>query len=214
MQWTGLWEDLRDKIEEASVLGLLFIKKTFPGEERISGFFFSFFPFTIIFAEWEKSPSNMLFFLFSFFSFLKYICRRRGNLSTKFLFLYLDICMREERPFRRIRILFSLNNICRRVEYPKHQVSYVLLKSIYKRREDPKHQVSFFSICNRREEPVYQASICHQACVHCPMCILVHALLLLHQFRKHFLLTAWISRFFFVKFCFQSWEPYVLSQKS
>ena len=83
--------------------------------------------------------------------------------------------MREERPFRRIRILFSLNNICRRVEYPKHQVSYVLLKSIYKRREDPKHQVSFFSICNRREEPVYQASICHQACVHCPMCILVHA---------------------------------------
>ena len=117
----------------------------------------------------------MLFFLFSFFSFLKYICRRRGNLSTKFLFLYLDICMREERPFRRIRILFSLNNICRRVEYPKHQVSYVLLKSIYKRREDPKHQVSFFSICNRREEPVYQASICHQACVHCPMCILLHA---------------------------------------
>ena len=123
----------------------------------------------------RKVQVSCCFFCFRFFSLLKYICRRRGNLSTKFLFLYLDICMREERPFRRIRILFSLNNICRRVEYPKHQVSYVLLKSIYKRREDPKHQVSFFSICNRREEPVYQASICHQACVHCPMCILVHA---------------------------------------
>ena len=99
-------------------------------------------------------------------------------------YLYLDNCMREGRPFRRIRLLFSLNNICRRREYPKHQVSCFLLKNIYKRREDPKHQVSFFSICNRREEPVYQASICHQACVHCPMCILVHAFIAIASIQK------------------------------
>ena len=55
-----------------------------------------------IFAEGERSPIIMLLFFVVFFSLLKYLCRRREDLSTKFLFLYLDICRRERGLLRRI----------------------------------------------------------------------------------------------------------------
>ena len=89
VQWTGLWEDLRDKIEEASVLGLLFIKKTFPGEERISGFFFSFFPFQKYLQNERKVQVSCCFFCFRFFSFKIHLQEKGEPKYQVSLFLFI-----------------------------------------------------------------------------------------------------------------------------
>ena len=156
----------------------------------------------------------MLLFLFSFFFSFKIHLQEKGEPKYQVSFFIFGYLHEGGKTLQKDQASFFFKQYLQEERISRHQVSCFLLKNIYKRREDPKHQVSFFSICNRREEPVYQASICHQACVHCPMCILVHAFIAIASIQKTLLTYSLNFAIFFVKFCFRSWEPYLLSQKS